>query len=98
MGSYNEILVGQGRTRQEAKANAWDAYVHENGHRCSLRGEISAELVRYLPPKKWVTVQEQCRDHFGRRRTIDVTHQVADTQARQSEWLQEWKFEVWVHS
>jgi hypothetical protein len=89
MGSYNEFLTGRGKNRAEALRAAWDEYVEENGTRCSLRPPIKGRLLRTVPPVKPMAKVE---------RGIEYRWSAEDPTAPKSEWLEEWEFEVWVHS
>lgn len=102
MGSYNEVLVGRGKNRADALANAWDEYVYQNGHRCSLRKTESARKLRDVPPvKPHVEVRKEPGYNLrGYRQMQEVAYHSMreDPAAPRSEWLEEWEFEVWVHS
>lgn len=89
MGRFNEVLVGVGKNREEAFRAAWDDYVYENGHRCSFRGHIAAERVARVPPDK---------PYVERRGPIELRGVRPDPTAPDAEWLERWKFEVWVHA
>jgi hypothetical protein len=89
MGSYNEFMTGRGKNKSEAYRNACDEYIHENGHRCSIRDTIKAKMVKRVPPDK---MQETV---IGRNTFIASR---PDETAPESEWLEVWEFEVWVHS
>ena len=98
MGSYNETIVGRGKNKKEALREAWDQYVFENGHRCSLRETESAKKLRDVPPIKPMSEMKRVRNAFGRVETVEFVSSKEDPSAPKSEWLEEWEFEVWVHS
>lgn len=93
MGMYSTTIVGIGSTKKEAQADAEWRFYDEEGHSHDIREIISAEQVASIAPMKWVTRKEVRR--YGP--PVTYQQQVTDLSAPKEQWLQEWKFKVWVH-
>lgn len=93
MGSWTETQVGTGRDREEAWDNVCSAYRDEYGYSHSIREVVLGTLIRKVPPIKEVRTTTISR--WGNNVTIRYEE---DPSAPQSEWLEEWRFEFWVHA
>lgn len=102
MGSFNEFLRGTGKNKADALAKAWQEYVFENGHRCSLRETESAKLIRKVPPMKPHVEKQTVKTYNSLGYAKNVTQEIhswqPDPTAPAKDWLEEWEFEVWVHA
>lgn len=89
MGHHYNTVTGIGRNRREASEQAIADFLHEHGHRHSLRGTAKAKLLRKVPPQK---------THEERRGAMTYVSQVDDPEAPLSQWLEEWEFELHTHA
>ena len=89
MGHHYNTINGTGKNRKEAERNAIDDFLHEHGHRHSVRGIEEAKMIRKVPPKKQLTE----RTHYQ-----TVVRQVDDPDAPPDQWLEEWEFELHTHA
>lgn len=88
MGHFNNTVTGTGKDKIEARRDAIDQFITENGNRHSVRDCKAVSMVK-VPPKKPVTVKN------GR---FSSTSYQTDPTAPQSEWLEEWTFELHTHA
>lgn len=85
MGHHYNTIRGVGKDRQEAQSRAIDDFLYEEGHRHSVRGVDKAELIQKVPPMRIVT---EGNFMFNK----------PDPNAPESEWLEEWQFELHTHA
>ena len=88
MGHHYNTITGTGKNQGEAKREAIDDFLNMEGNRHSIR-ECKAMSMVKVPPKKPVTVKN------GR---FSSTSWQIDPTAPQSEWLEQWTFELHTHA
>lgn len=91
MGSWTETQRGTGKNREEAWDDVRSAYQAEYGWSHSIRDVVLGTLIRKVPPTKPVKTGSR-RDGY-----VSIRYE-PDPTAPQSEWLEEWEFEFWVHA
>lgn len=89
MGHFYTTVRGRGLNRQEAESNAIDEFLHEEGHRHSVRDVSKAKFLRKVPPLGVTRVERGREVH-------DYT--APNTEAPQDQWLEEWSFELHTHA
>lgn len=106
MGHFNTIVRGAGKDRREAQQVAVQEFLHEHGHRHDVRDITPLRMIRKVPPHKWVQ-REAFRTvptfpRFGGSGSMTekiILHEYAeDATAPQSEWLEEWEFDLHTHA
>ena len=88
MGHFNNIITGCGKNQVEARRDAIDQFMSENGERHSVRECKPLKMVK-VPPQKPVIVKN------GR---FSTTSYQSDPTAPQSEWLEQWSFDLHTHA
>ena len=88
MGHHYNTATGTGKNKDEAKRDAIDSFLNEEGNRHSVRDCKALSMIK-VPPKKPVTVKN------GR---YTSTSYQTDPTAPQSEWLEQWTFELHTHA
>ena len=89
MGHFNNMIVGTGKNRREAEADAIDEFIMENGHRHDVRDVSKAKLIKTVPPMKNVE-EPMGKDIYIRS--------VPNEDAPKNEWLEVWEFELHTHA
>jgi hypothetical protein len=100
MGHFHQTIKGIGKNRKEAEQAAISEFLHENGHRHSVRDTSKFKLLRKVPPMKQVeTIREGGIDwRTGRVVKHTYIESVEDPSAPQKDWLEEWEFELHTHA
>lgn len=88
MGHFNTNITGIGRNKNEAKNDAIDQFLCENGNRHSVR-DCKGLKMEKVPPKK------QVEKKVGRHTYITMEE---NPTAPQSEWLEKWTFDLHTHA
>lgn len=94
MGHFDYIVKVVGKNRRDAEAEATRQFYYEEGHRCGLREQERATLIRKVPPKKQVVTRKYGR--YGGM-PYDYVDFVEDPTAPPDEWLEEWEFQYDYH-
>jgi hypothetical protein len=84
MGHHNTVITGAGKNQAEARREAIDQFLAEEGNRHDVRGCKPLKMVK-VPPKK--PMKE------GR-----YTVYKEDPTAPQGEWLEQWSFDLHTHA
>lgn len=88
MGHHYNTIVGTGKNQAEAKREAIDDFLNEEGNRHSVR-ECKAMSMVKVPPKKRIEKK------VGRNTYITME---VDPTAPQAEWLECWTFDLHTHA
>lgn len=86
MGHENTTITGIGKNQIEAKRDAIDQFLCEHGRRHSVRECKTLKMVK-VPPKK----------EFKEPGRYGSIYYKEDPTAPQSEWLEQWSFDLHTH-
>ena len=89
MAGHSNTIRGIGKTLADAESNAIADFLHEEGHRHSVRGTEQHKMIRKVPPQK--RVEE-------RRGGTTYIKFVDDPDAPAEQWLEEWEFVLNTHT
>lgn len=89
MGHFYERIKGEGRNKEDAIQNGIDQFIHENGHRHSVRDIYNKVFIEKVPPFGVIRKEGSNTVHDFTRRNYE---------APQSEWLEVWEFELHTHA
>ena len=98
MGHFHTTVEGRGKNRQEAQRDAVQSFLHENGHRHSVYDVSKPQLVRKIPPMKWVEKKSYGLNDWGRHQSFTTLCQEPDPAAPPDQWVEEWSFELHTHA
>lgn len=88
MGHYYTEVIGTGKTEREARQNAIDTFLYEEGQRHTIRSVEKACFLKHVPPMKTIETRK------GPYRSIT---QEPDVDAPEATWLEVWSFTLHTH-
>lgn len=94
MGHFHDKVRVIGKTVKDAKREAHEAFMYENGHRYNIYEIIEVKKVREIPPIKLVVTGQRRQGN----KLVDITEQQKDLDAPKSEWFGEWEFDIHSHA
>ena len=89
MGHHHTIIRGEGKNQTEAKSNAINEFLYENGSRHSVRDCSHGTLIDIVPPFGVVRYE-------GGNTIYDFTTRNPD--APKKEWVEIWEFNLHTHA